>query len=184
MNNEIKFGALIHWLNGNKIGTNPFNVIPDCPGIYKIFVPDEYREQIEFGAARTVNGKVFCPPRMKKGKLYIKRVEDAKILQDKYEKINSNILYIGMAGRQSRKTGKVKSTLRQRLQQYAEMALGKNVHSGGIDIFAVQDYDQVLCVAWYPLGSDYNSADEWETAEIEKFKQEHNGQRPLANRSK
>jgi len=36
MNNEIKFGALIDWLNGNKTGTNPFNIIPDCPGIYKI----------------------------------------------------------------------------------------------------------------------------------------------------
>ena len=26
--------------------------------------------------------------------------------------------------------------------------------------------------------------DEWETAEIEKFKREHYGQRPLANRAK
>ena len=34
------------------------------------------------------------------------------------------------------------------------------------------------------LTKDYATADEWETAEIKKIKQEHSGQRPLANRTK
>lgn len=85
------------------------------------------------------------------------------------------MIYIGKA-----------TSLKKRLRQYAHMALGGHSHRGGIDIFTVQNYDKYLYVAWYPLsnGSKYQSADAWETAEIEEFKQEHNGQRPLANRAK
>ena len=178
MNNEIKFGALINWLNGDKTGTNPFNAIPDCPGIYKIFVADEYSNEIEFGEVRTVNGKPFCPAITKSdGRVVKVTLTNPTTLQKCCTEIGEKIIYIGKA-----------TSLKKRLRQYAHMALGGHSHRGGIDIFAVQNYDKVLGVAWYPLAGDnavkYQTADEWETAEIEKFKQEHNWQRPLANRAK
>ena len=174
MNNEIKLGVLIAWLNGNRIGTNPFNMIPDCPGIYKIFVTEDYRDKIEFGAAKTVNGKPFCPTFTRKdGRVVKVTVTNADELQRHYTELNDSVIYIGKA-----------TSLKKRLRQYAQMALGGHLHRGGIDIFAVQDYDVHLHVAWYPLTKEYATADEWETAEIEKFKREHNGQRPLANRAK
>ena len=174
INNEIKLGALIAWLNGNRIGTNPFNMIPDCPGIYKIFVLDKDSEQIEFGAAKTVNGKPFCPTFTRNdGRVVKVTITNATELQKRFTDLNDNIIYIGKA-----------TSLKKRLRQYAQMALGGHSHRGGIDIFAVQDYDKYLHVAWYSLTDEYTTADEWETAEIEKFKREHNGQRPLANRAK
>ena len=174
INNEIKLGALIAWLNGNRIGTNPFNMIPDCPGIYKIFVSDEDKDEIEFGAAKTVNGKPFCPTFTRNdGRVVKVTITNAAELQKRFTDLNDNIIYIGKA-----------TSLKKRLRQYAQMALGGHSHRGGIDIFAVQDYDVHLHVAWYPLTNEYVTADEWETAEIENFKREHNGQRPLANRAK
>ncbi|MBO4823450.1 MAG: GIY-YIG nuclease family protein [Clostridia bacterium] len=174
MNNEIKFGALIDWLNGSKVGTNPFNMIPDCSGIYKIFVLNEDRDEIKFGAAKTVNGKLFCPSFMRNdGRVVKVTVTNASELQKHFTDLNDNVIYIGKA-----------TSLKNRLRQYAQMALGGHSHRGGIDIFAVQDYDKYLHVAWYPLIKEYATADEWETAEIENFKQEHFGQRPLANRAK
>ena len=174
INNEIKLGALIAWLNGNRIGTNPFNMIPDCPGIYKIFVSDEDKDEIEFGAAKTVNGKPFCPTFTRNdGRVVKVTITNAAELQKRFTDLNDNIIYIGKA-----------TSLKKRLRQYAQMALGGHSHRGGIDIFAVQDYDKYLHVAWYSLTDEYTTADEWETAEIENFKREHCGQRPLANRAK
>lgn len=173
--NETKFGNLIEWLRmGNNVGINPFKRIPDCPGIYKIFVLDEDCEQIKFGAAETVNGKLFCPTFTRNdGRVVKVTVTNAAELQKRFTDLNDNVIYIGKA-----------TSLKKRLRQYAQMALGGHSHRGGIDIFAVQDYDKYLHVAWYPLKKEYATADEWETAEIERFKQKHFGQRPLANRAK
>lgn len=172
LENQIKLAELINGL-GIKKGGSPFFQIPDTAGIYKIFVRHEDKDKIKFGAARTVNGKPFCPPRKVNGKLRVTTVDDAGELQKNYESIGDDTIYIG----------KSDSSLRERLRLWAKMAFGGHGHAGGVDMFAIQDYDKYLCVTWSKLDSSFKTAKAWKTAELKKFKDEHGGQVPLANRN-
>ena len=171
--NGIKIGEIINLIN-NRHYNRIKSMIPSCPGIYKVFIREEDRNKIKFGEAKTINGLEFRPPRLKKGKINTKTVESVEVLEEKFKTIKDNILYIGKS-----------DNLYVRIKKFLRMALGSQGHDGGINIFAVQNYMEYLYITWYPLSlnKEYSTAKDWEYDEIQKFKNEHNDKRPLANLS-
>ena len=157
----MKIKAFVDWFQ-TKQGNNPFDFIPKKVGIYKIYVADEDKNKIKFG-----NDKKLAKP-----------MRNSKTLQDIYESnlkcesTDRHILYIGKA-----------NNLRSRIKQYVRTVFGGKNHLGGIDIWSIQCYEELLNIEWTELpDNSFETSRDWEKREIANFKQAHNGNRPVANR--
>lgn len=129
---------------------------------------DEDIAQIKFGEHKTVNGKPFCPITGAKT-VYLKNPSE---LQAIFDSNASDVLYVGAA-----------DNLRKRITQLVNMAFGGTAHRGGIDLWAVQDYEKYLQIDWYRLGDFCRSAIEAKKEILADFKAKHNGNLPVANRN-
>lgn len=145
---------------------NILSEIPETEGFYDVTVKKEDMDKIKFGEYRTVNGKTFCP--VAGHKIYLK---DPASLQAIYEANNSEVLYVGKA-----------DNLRRRISQLVNMAFGGTSHRGGLDLWAIQDYEKYLQIEWSRLGDFCNSPEEAERNILNEFKKKHNGNLPVANR--
>ena len=165
---NIKMADLIDWLDPTKTnhGGSPFNRIPSAEGIYKVYVLDQDKDYIKFGKVKMKNNK----------QLVNTKLSNPQCLQEVFdsnsEPNKNHVLYIGKANK-----------LRRRIKQYVKTVFGGKNHKGGIDIWAVQDYEKYLHMEWFDLDrANFDTARKMEEKEIEKFKGSHNGNRPLANR--
>ena len=141
--------------------------IPEAEGLYEVTVKKEDMPKIKFAEHKTVNGKPFCPVTGDK-KVYLKNPAE---LQAIFESNASDVLYVGKA-----------DNLKRRITQLVDMAFGGTAHRGGIDLWAVQDYEKYLQIKWGRLGDIYSSAAEVERNILVGFKEKHNGNLPVANR--
>lgn len=163
---EIK--DLIDWIQSKKQKANPFNKIPENEGIYSIFVLDKDINDIKFGRVKMQNGKHLVKGTREINKL--ERVYSANVGMEKG--LDTHIIYIGKA-----------KNLRKRIYQYMSTVFGGKNHKGGIDIWAIQNYELYLHIEWQELaGNNYKSAREWEKSKIREFKENHHNNRPMANR--
>lgn len=145
---------------------NILSKVPETEGFYEVTVKKEDMDKIKFDRYRTVNGKTFCP--VAGHQIYLKA---PSFLQSKYEANNSEVLYVGKA-----------DNLRRRISQLVNMAFGGTGHRGGLDLWAIQDYEKYLQIEWSRLGDFCNSPEEAERNILNEFKKKHNGNLPVANR--
>lgn len=146
---------------------NLLNKIPEAEGFYEVIVKKEDMDKIKFGEYKTVNGEPFCPVAGNK-KIILKSPNE---LQTIFENNNSETLYIGKA-----------DNLRQRIKQLVNMAFGGTAHRGGIDLWAINDYEKYLQIEWSRLGDFTNGPAAVEKELLNEFKEKHNGNLPVANR--
>lgn len=145
---------------------NILSKVPETEGFYEVTVKKEDMDKIKFDRYRTVNGKTFCP--VAGHQIYLKA---PSFLQSKYEANNSEVLYVGKA-----------DNLRRRISQLVNMAFGGTGHRGGLDLWAIQDYEKYLQIEWSRLGDFCNSPEDAERNILNEFKKKHNGNLPVANR--
>ncbi|GEM_PF-7068467 len=162
--NVIKLETLISWKEDGLWGEKT-QKIPDKAAVYRVFV-NKFAE-IHFGSIRTINGKTFCPNK-NISQPDINSLQENFVEQSKFDK-DHVVLYIGCT-----------SHLNERLNQLAGMALGESAHTGGKNLWTIQNYQDYLYVAWQFVSAERDVYEEKEKA-ILIYKQEHDGSSPIAN---
>ena len=142
---EIK--DLMDWILSNKQGNNPFRKIPEHEGIYSIFVLDKDINDIKFGRVKMQNGEHLVKGTREINEL--KRTFIANVCMEKG--LDTHTIYIGKA-----------KNLRKRIYQYMRTVFGGKNHKGGIDIWAIQNYESYLYIEWQKLAeNNFKSARDW-----------------------
>lgn len=147
---------------------NPYQKIAKCSGIYKVYISADDVDNIR------ILDNVYTKNNVK---LDTQNVQDLKkifydnVQADKTNQENKHVIYIGKA-----------NNLRRRIKQYMRTVYGGKNHKGGIDIWAIDNYEKYLHIEVCPFEDNAQTARDLEREEIKKFKQNHNQNRPMANR--
>ncbi|MDE6301967.1 MAG: hypothetical protein K2M36_00055 [Clostridia bacterium] len=154
---------------------NPFYKIDEGPGIYKVYIKHEDIGDVQIlnNVKSIVNNHYAQKDLPTRPSNILQPLFDENIKFDNAKGIDNYIIYIGKA-----------DELRKRITLFMRSACGGDSHDGGIDIWAVSDYDK-LWIDIYTLDESkgiFETARGWEKEEIDKFKREHGGSRPMANR--
>lgn len=147
---------------------NPYHKIAKCPGIYKVYISaDDVKNICILDNVYTKNNiRLDTGNAQNLSEIFYDNVQSDKTNQE-----NKHVIYIGKA-----------ENLRRRIKQYMRTVYGGENHKGGIDIWTIDNYEKYLRIDVFPLEDNGTTARDLEREEINKFKQNHNQNRPMANR--
>lgn len=147
---------------------NPYQKIAKCSGIYKVYISADDIDNIRILENVYTKNNVRLDTQNAQ---VLRTIFDKNVQIDKVRKENKHVIYIGKA-----------ENLRRRIKQYMRTVYGGKNHKGGIDIWAIDNYEKYLHIDVFPLGYNAPTARDWEKKEIDEFKQHHKQNRPMANR--
>ena len=183
-NGNIEIVKLIDWHKLSRReqkaqkNNNPYKNIPNCAGVYKIYIEDKDKLFIKFGSIVMVKNILSKKANPRLPSTLDTIYNDNISFEQNDEK---HVIYIGKAD-VSKTKPKYQDGLKRRIKQHVRTVFGGNKHNGGVDIWAVQNYEKYLHVEWFEREPQFSTAEDMESHEIDCFKQRHKDNLPLANR--